>query len=196
PRGFEPEQVIDPRLELADQRVERVEIARVRGAVAGRVVDLVSFARLRHRVDHRDQLPALQRVEETRHGPQLGLGRIELADGRIGGKPPADLAADPLEPVAVGAVGFEFAYQCHRRARYHLVMMYLTPRTTGIPAWSVHGLGTPCSSALFQISSAPGRGSILRPRLGKSVVPPSSTSLRNAIAVNERCPPRIFSCFQ
>ena len=48
-------------------------------------------------------------------------------------------------------------------------MMYFTPRTTGVPAWIVHGFGTPFSSALFQNSSVPARGSNDRTSRGNSV---------------------------
>ncbi len=88
------------------------------------------------------------------------------------------------------------AVQPHLRVRYHLVMMYFLPASTGVPAWIVSSLQMPDGSALFHASSAPGCGAMARPALVKCVSPPSSTAFRNAIAVQLRCPPRLRSTFQ
>ena len=47
----DPEQVVEPPLQLADERIVRVDIARVRGAIAGFVTGIEGAARLRDRVD-------------------------------------------------------------------------------------------------------------------------------------------------
>src|SRR5262249_18751699 len=119
--------------------------------------------------------------EEPWHRPDLGLVDRDPPDRRVRLEPVAHLPADAPQAVLVRILddrGVHRPAQYQRPQRYHLVLMYFVPRTTGLPAWSVHGLGTPSSSALFQISSVPGRGATDTPRRGNAVAPPSSTALR------------------
>ena len=55
------------------------------------------------------------------------------------------------------------------RSRYHLVMMYFVPASTGMPWWMLLSFSSPSSRRLFQARRLPARGVILTFALGNEV---------------------------